>query len=82
MSFTAGVELKAGDQVEVEFTPAYTGHPIRVPAVARNRRGYKYGVEFLGSTDHELNAIACLRKNLPMLSSSSSAFAKRNSAGR
>jgi hypothetical protein len=40
MCFEAGVELKIGDQVEIEFTPAYSGHPIRVRAVARNGNGY------------------------------------------
>jgi hypothetical protein len=80
MSFTAGVELNTGDEVEVEFTPAYSGLPIRVRAVTRNRKGYNYGVEFLASTEQERNAIACLRENLPTLSSSSSISAKRNSA--
>ncbi len=68
MSFSAGVELKVGDQVEVEFTPAYTGQPIRVRAVAKNRDGYSYGVEFLASTDEERHHIACLRENLQSLS--------------
>ena len=47
MSFAAGVELKTGDKVEIEFTPAYSGLPIRVCAVARNGNGYKYGAEFV-----------------------------------
>jgi hypothetical protein len=72
MCFTAGVELKPGDQIEVEFTPAYSGHPIRVRAVARNRDGYSYGVEFLAASDRERHEIASLRENLQTLSSSSS----------
>jgi hypothetical protein len=72
MCFTAGVELKAGDQIEVEFTPAYSGHPIRVRAVARNRDGYSYGVEFLAASDRERHEITSLRENLQTLSSSSS----------
>ena len=71
MCFTAGVELKVGDQIEVEFTPAYSGHPIRVRAVARNRDGYSYGVEFLATSDRERHDIACLRENLRTLVSSS-----------
>jgi PilZ domain len=70
MCFSAGVELKIGDQVEVEFTPAYSGHPIRVRAIARNRDGYSYGVEFLASSDQERNEIAWLRENLQTMSSS------------
>lgn len=72
MCFTAGVELKVGDQIEVEFTPAYSGHPIRVRAVTRNRDGYSYGVEFLAASDREQQEIARLRENLQTLSSSSS----------
>ena len=68
MCFSAGVELKVGDQVEVEFTPAYSGHPIRVRAIARNRTGYSYGVEFVASSDQERNEIVCLRDNLLTMS--------------
>jgi hypothetical protein len=70
MCFAAGVELKMGDQVEIEFTPAYSGHPIRVRAVARDGNGYSYGVEFLASSDKERHEIASLRENLQTLSSS------------
>ena len=70
MCFAAGVELKIGDQVEVEFTPAYSGHPIRVRAVARNGNGYRYGVEFVPSGDQERHEIAFLCDNLRALSSS------------
>jgi hypothetical protein len=70
MCFSAGVELKMGDQVEVEFTPAYSGHPIRVRAVARNVNGYSYGVEFAASSDQERREIAYLCDNLQALSSS------------
>jgi hypothetical protein len=70
MCLAAGVELKTGDRVEIEFTPAYSGQPIRVRAVARNRDGYTYGVEFLASNDEERHEIASLRDNLQTLSSS------------
>jgi hypothetical protein len=70
MCFAAGVELKIGEEVEIEFTPAYSGHPIRVRAVACNRHGYSYGVEFVASNDQERHEIACLRDNLETLSSS------------
>jgi PilZ domain len=70
MSFAAGVELKTGDQVEIEFTPAYSGLPIRIRAVARNGNGYKYGAEFVASNNQERHELASLRENLPTLSSS------------
>jgi PilZ domain len=69
MSFAAGVELKKGDQVEIEFTPAYSGRPIRVRAVARNGNGYSYGAEFVASSDQERQEIISLRENLQKLSS-------------
>lgn len=67
MSFAAGVELKIGDQVEIEFTPAYSGHPIRVRAVARNGNGYRYGAEFVASNAQERQEIASLCENLQTL---------------
>ncbi len=55
LAVSAGVELEIGDCVEVEFTPAYTGQPLRARAAVRNRNGYRYGLEFLIETavDHE-----------------------------
>jgi len=55
LAVNAGVELEVGDSVEVEFTPAYTGQPLRARAAVRNRSGYRYGLEFLAETplDHE-----------------------------
>lgn len=47
MAIFAGVELKVGQPIAVEFTPAYPSHPVRIRCVVRNRRGYVYGVEFL-----------------------------------
>lgn len=36
-----GVELGLGDEIEVEFTPPYSGKPIRVRSEVRNRNGYQ-----------------------------------------
>jgi len=47
MALFAGVELKVGQRVEIEFTPPYDGQPLRVRGVIRNRNGYNYGSEFL-----------------------------------
>lgn len=77
MSFAAGVELKTGDKVEIEFTLAYSGLPIRVCALARNGNGYKYGAEFVASNNHERREIASLRENLQTLQSSYSPYCSR-----
>jgi len=53
MALTAGVELNPGDLVDVEFTPPYSGSPIRHRGVVRNRMGYRYGIEFLADNDRD-----------------------------
>jgi hypothetical protein len=52
MAVFAGVELRQGDKIEVEFTPPYGG-PIRVQGIVRNRQGYSYGVEFLAVNEEQ-----------------------------
>jgi hypothetical protein len=47
----AGLELKAGDAVLIEFTPPYSAGPVRAKGIVRHRRGYNYGVEFVQETD-------------------------------
>jgi len=42
----APIEMSPGDFVEVEFSPAYSGMPVRVRAIVRNRFRYVYGLEF------------------------------------
>lgn len=49
----AGVELKTGDGIFVEFTAPYSGEPLRAPGIVRHRRGYHYGVAFLDETQAE-----------------------------
>lgn len=53
MSLTAGVELRPGDDTEIEFTPPYSGVPIRIRSVVRNRAGYRYGMEFVAADEQE-----------------------------
>ena len=53
MCIFAGMELRLGDQVAVEFTPPYGEAPLRLWAVVRNRAGYYYGLEFLAENDGE-----------------------------
>jgi PilZ domain len=64
MAVFAGVELRIGDIIEIEFTPAYSGQPLRVKAEVRNRRGYSYGIEFLADTATEQTQAARLRELL------------------
>ena len=53
MAVFAGVELRVGDKIEIEFTPPY-GMPIRVQGIVRNRHGYCYGVEFFAINDEQM----------------------------
>src|SRR5437764_6752798 len=64
MAVFAGVELRVGDIIEIEFTPAYSGQPMRVKAEVRNRRGYSYGIEYLNDTTTEQTQAARLRELL------------------
>jgi hypothetical protein len=65
----AGVELRVGDSVDIEFTPPYQGLPIRARCMVRNRRGYYYGVEFLNETPDDRKKIASIRQTLQALGS-------------
>ena len=57
-------ELGLGEQIEVEFTPPYSGKPIRVRSEVRNREGYRYGVEFISEGKQERSEVARLRQML------------------
>lgn len=60
----AGVELKTGDGIFVEFTAPYSGEPLRAPGIVRHRRGYNYGIEFLDETLVERDQTERFRKVL------------------
>jgi len=64
MSIFAGIELRLGDQVAVEFTPPYGEAPLRLWAVVRNRAGYYYGLEFLAENDGERGQVERFRSVL------------------
>lgn len=68
MAMYAGAEFQPGDQVAVEFTPAYSP-PIRVEARICNRTGYNYGLEFLTDTSTQQEQAAKLRNHLATLTS-------------
>jgi hypothetical protein len=63
MAMFAGAELKLGDQIAVEFTPAYAS-PIRVEARVCNRSGYVYGLEFLADTSARKTQVSTFRNHL------------------
>src|SRR5215470_7220268 len=47
----AGLELKTGDEVSIEFTPPFSAGPVRAKGIVRHRRGYNYGIEFVLESD-------------------------------
>jgi len=57
MAIFAGTELAIDAQVQVEFTPPYSGQPIRVRCFVRNRAGYRYGVEFITESDNDYESV-------------------------
>jgi hypothetical protein len=61
LSIFAGVELAEGDDVELEFTPPYSGDPIRVRCIVRNRREYSYGLEFHLDTEEDMERVSMIR---------------------
>ena len=63
MAVFAGVELKSGQKIDIEFTPAY-GLPIRVHGLVRNQTGYFYGIEFAITCPEQEVEVARLRATL------------------
>jgi hypothetical protein len=61
LAVNAGVELAMDEGIEVEFTPPYSGEPIRARAVVRNRDGYRYGLEFLTETPNDCERLTDIR---------------------
>ena len=64
MCLLLGVELGLGEEIEVEFTPPYSGKPIRVRSEVRNRNGYSYGVQFVPEGKEERIEVTRLRQIL------------------
>jgi len=64
MCLFVGVELGLGDEIDVEFTPPYSGTPIRVRSEVRTRDGYRYGVEFVPEDKKERSEVTRLRQML------------------
>ena len=62
----AGVELRASDEIAIEFTPPFSGTPVRAPGAIRHRRGYTYGVEFRCQTAAEREMVAKFRNMMQL----------------
>ncbi len=64
LTIFAGIELAVGEEIAVEYTPAYSGAPIRARAVVRDRKGYKYGVELLLQNEEDYENAGRIRSVL------------------
>jgi hypothetical protein len=64
MCVSVGLELKVGGEVEIEFTLPYSSEPIRVSGAVRNRKGYRYGCEFIPGGPGEHKNVERLRQAL------------------
>lgn len=69
MTVFAGVELSVADLVEVEFTPPYSGKPIRVRCYVRSRRGYTYGVAFITENEADCESVGQIESILKSMGS-------------
>jgi hypothetical protein len=69
MAVFGGLELRLEEVVSIEFTPPYSGQPIRVRARVVSRQGYNYGVAFLLETEDDLDNVGQLRALLGAMGS-------------
>ena len=63
----AGIELGIGEEVEISFTPPYLGEPMVARTIIRNRRGYTYGMEFVGESKDDIERVERIREVLTAL---------------
>ncbi len=64
MRVNAGIDMRPGDQVTVEFTPPSTNDHLRLWATVRNRRENYYGLEFLAENTGERAQVERYRNDL------------------
>jgi hypothetical protein len=58
MAVSGKVELANGAQVAVEFTPPYSGQPVRIRCFVRNHQDDTYGLEFITENDSDYESVA------------------------
>ena len=63
----AAIELGVGEEVEITFTPPYHGEPMVARTIIRNRRGYTYGMEFVGESKEDVERVERIREVLTAL---------------
>jgi hypothetical protein len=62
-------ELAVGTAVTLEFSVPVTSRSLRLAAVVRNRRAYRYGFEFVGLSPEERTLIEKTCRTLELLAS-------------
>lgn len=67
MALFVPVELTTTDIVEIEFTLPYSSTSLRLKAGVRNRTGFRYGMEFLGMSEAQRQAIRRLCEAMTLL---------------
>jgi hypothetical protein len=72
MAVSGKVELANGAQVAVEFTPPYSGQPVRIRCFVRNRQHDTYGLEFITENDSDYESVAQVETTLRKLASAGS----------
>jgi PilZ domain len=69
MAVFGGLELRLDETVAIEFTPPYSGQPIRVRGRVCHRNGYNYGVEFLLESAEDVENVGRIKLALGAISS-------------
>jgi hypothetical protein len=72
MCVMASLELRVGEELEIEFTIPYSGEPIRVAGAVLNRNGYRYGCEFTPNGEGERDNAVRLHQVLQTFAGKSS----------
>ncbi len=73
----AEAELTLGDELKAEFRPPFSNTAVNLSVVVRNRSGYRYGMEFIGTNSAERQEIVLLRKIVKMLETRVSYYEER-----
>ena len=67
MALFLPTELESGQAIQAELMLPYTREKLVLRGVARNRAGFRYGIEFLKLTDHEKVLIGRVCNALSMM---------------
>ena len=59
VSISSPLPLPENSQIDLEILLPGTRTPMLIKAIIRNRRGTRYGVEFLSATDSQRDEISC-----------------------